>query len=845
MKLFRTIATVVLTLGITYAEGAPSRMRPIKVTAPDGSEMTVVATGDEHNHRFVDASTGRTVEWLPATAASKSTPAMRARAKSPAKVTSFPTIGEKRFLVVLVEFRNKKFKVNDPAGYFYRHLNERGFSDDAAKGCVAEYYEDCSDGKFRPVFDVIGPVTMSHDYAYYGSTGSDDSPAMKMVVEAVTMMDATVDFSLYDLNADGEVDNVYFYYTGLGQADGGDAQTIWPHSWDLESKSMQVTLDGVTVNAYACSPELDGSSKPNGIGTFCHEFGHVLGLPDLYASGYSDALHPANWSLMASGNYLDDGRTPPGLSSYERYELGWVQPKTLNYPLSVELSPLGNPDFDNAADYRCCRIDTERVNEYFLLENRQQSGWDTHLPGHGMLVWHIDYNPNIWDRNVVNQTPSHQYVDIVEANNATSHSQDAGFPFPGTSKVTSLTAETRPALRSWSGMAIDVPLTSIAESGTTVTFDALGGKTPVGAVTGLTVTAVGADFVSLKWDAATAAGRYDISVDGRFYGSVSETDATISGLQPQTSYEIAVAAADSYESGRAAVLTATTGTATFEFMSPANLEATEITESTATITWNAIEAEPSAEYFIDLSTRTFGTEETAVYQFDGRVLPDGWSASAYSWYSIAGYFGASAPAVALSIPSGQIALPSSADPVVAVSLFARAVSTDGAFLELVSGDASRILGRTDAIGKDGGIYSFDIESPFTEAAEISINSGANSGKIVVDDIEVTTRPVVDSLIASGIASDTPTSALLTGLQPATVYRATVFARTPDGRTSLRSEPLEFTTAESSAVETIWSDNIPGSPATYYRLDGTVVGQPSAPGFYIERRGTSTRKILIP
>lgn len=844
MQLFRTIATVVLTLGITYAEGAPSRMRPIKVTAPDGSEMTVVATGDEHNHRFVDASTGRTVEWLPATAASKSTPAMRARAKSPAKVTSFPTIGEKRFLVVLVEFKNKKFKVADPARYFHRHLNERGFSDDAAKGCVAEYYEDCSDGRFKPVFDVIGPVTMNHDYAFYGSSGTDDSPAMKMVVEAVNMIDGEVDFSHYDLNADGEVDNVYFYYAGLGQADGGDAQTIWPHSWDLESNSMQVTLDGVTVNAYACSPELDGSSKPNGIGTFCHEFGHVLGLPDLYASGYSDALHPANWSLMASGNYLDDGRTPPGLSSYERYELGWVEPKTLSYPLSVELSPLGTPDFDNRCDYRCCRIDTERVNEYFMLENRQKSGWDTHLPGHGMLVWHIDYNPNIWDRNVVNQTPSHQYVDIVEANNATSHSQDAGIPFPGTSKVTSFTAETRPALRSWSGMAIDVPLTSIAENGSTVTFDVLGGKTPVGAVTNLAITSVGADFISLQWETATAAERYDIAVDGNFYATVAETNATISGLKPQTAYEITIVGADAYETGRPATLTATTGTATFEFMSPTNLAAIDITESTATISWNSIEAEPAADYFIDLSTREFGTPETAVYQFDGRALPQGWSASGYSWYSIAGYFGASAPAVALSIPSGQIALPASSDPIVGVSLFARAVSTEGAFLELVSSDASGIFGRTDIVGKEGGTYSFAIGTPFAEAAVISINSDANSGKIVVDDIEVTTRPVVDKAVASGIASDTSTSTLLTGLKSATVYRATVFARTPDGRTSLRSEPLEFVTAESSAVEIIAADSNTDSPTTYYRLDGTEISRPEAPGFYIERRGSQSRKILL-
>ncbi len=841
MKLLRILTAVALTLGIAYAKGAPSRMRPIKATAPDGKEITVIAVGDEHNHRFVDAASGQTVEWLPEIASPKSTPAMRARAKSPAKVSSFPTLGEKRFLVVLVEFKNKKFKIADPAQYFNRHLNQRGFSEDAAKGCVAEYYEDCSDGKFRPVFDVAGPVTMSHDYAYYGSSSSDDSPAMKMVVEAVTALDSQIDFSTYDLNADGYVDNVYFYYAGLGQADGGDSQTIWPHSWDLESKSMQVTLDGVTVNAYACSPELDGSSKPNGIGTFCHEFGHVLGLPDLYASAYSNALHPAEWSLMASGNYVDDGRTPPGLSSYERYELGWVEPNILSYPLSVTLEPLGSPDFDNERDYRCCRIDTERVNEYFLLENRQQSGWDSYLPGHGMLVWHIDYNPNIWDRNVVNNTASHQYVDIVEANNATSHSQDAGFPFPGTSKATSFTAETRPALRSWSGMAIDVPLTEITEHGSLITFDALGGKTPVGAVANAEVTAVGADFISLKWDAATAAERYTVSVDGNMYASVTETNVTISGLLPQTTYNVTIEGVDAYESGRSAMLTVTTGSATFEFMSPNNLKVTDITSSSAVVSWDAIEAEPSADYFIDLSTRIFGDATTMIHSFDSRELPQGWTASAFSWYSISGYYGASAPAVALSIPSGQFALPSSPDPVTAVSLFARAVSAEGAFLGISSDAGAGNLGRTDAIGKEGGTYSFSIDAPFAGPALISINSKAGSGKIVVDDVAVTTRPVIDNIVASNLPSETSNSTMLRGLEPNTSYRVTVFARTADGSTSLRSEPLEFVTAGASAVDLIETDT---APASYYRLDGTAVTRPEAPGFYIERRGSSSRKILI-
>lgn len=830
----RLFATTLSALLMAQAWAAPSRMRPVTLTAPDGAAVLVVAVGDEHSHRYVDALSGEPVQWLPAVERAKSTPAMRARAKDQQKATSFPTRGDLPFLVVLVEFKNKAFSVADPAEYFDAHLNATGFARDGATGCVAEYYRDCSDELFRPVFDVYGPVTMSHDYAYYGSTSSSDANATRMVVEAVQALDGEVDFSRYDIDGDGYVDNVYFYYAGLGQADGGDSNTIWPHSWDLESNSITLTADGVTVNSYACSPELDGSHKPNGIGTFCHEFAHVLGLPDLYASAYSGALHPADWSLMASGNYLNDGRTPPALSAYERLELGWIEPKTLSYPLTVELPPLAVPDPDGDADFRVCRIDTERQNEYFLLENRQRTGWDTYLPGHGMLVWHIDYNPNIWDRNVVNNTPSHQYVDIVEANNATSHTQDAGFPFPGTARKTELTSTTSPALRSWSGQAIDVPITAITESGSAITFRALGGKTPVGRVTGARLTDEGPDFLTLAWDAAEAAEGYRVYVDSELALTCAQPAASITGLEPDTPYDITIEGYDAYESGRAMTITARTAKATFPFLSPAGLEVTGIGATSASIAWHPMDE--AVEYIVELSRVVTDKETSTSHGFDGRALPQGWTAAGQSWYSVAGYYGAAAPALSLSFPGGTVSTGTLAEPVVSISLFARASAMEDARLVVTTPQETA---TSAPVSKQGGILAVDLTEPTLGPIRISLTPADGTGRVVIDDVTLVTRVTSLQHCASARVSGTAHEA--TELLPGTAYSVTVAGVDNAGTASRPCEPAVFTTGSPSGIADINADD---TPARYFDLQGIPVTTPIRGGIYIRVKGTQATKVTI-
>ncbi|MDE6136360.1 MAG: M6 family metalloprotease domain-containing protein, partial [Muribaculaceae bacterium] len=371
--------------------------------------------------------------------------------------THFPSMGKQKGLVVLVEYTDTKFNTAyDPADYFARMLNEPGFSDYSATGSAVDFFRESSMGQFEPEFDVYGPITLSRNMAYYGGNdwyGNDSNP-QKMVIEACQQLDATVDFSQYDRDGDGYIDNVFVFYAGRGEASGGSADTVWPHSWDVSAaESVTYTFDGVILDHYACSNEWEGS-RPDGVGTFVHEFSHVMGLPDLYATSYTSAFTPGAWSAMDYGPYNNNGCTPPLYSAYERYSLGWIEPLPIGGPINATLYPIGT----NQAGI----IATGDPEEYFLVENRQQTGWDTYIPGHGMLVWHVDYDSYVWSRNVVNNTASHQYVDIEEADGIQSESTRAGDAFPGTSGKTSFTATTSPAMKTWAGKGLDFPITEIA-----------------------------------------------------------------------------------------------------------------------------------------------------------------------------------------------------------------------------------------------------------------------------------------------------------------------------------------------------------------------------------------------
>lgn len=465
----------------------------------------------------------------------------------------FPATGEQRAIVVLVEYADVEFTIGNPLDYFSRMLNEKGFSDFSGTGSAKDYFVENSGGRFIPTFDVFGPVKLSHNRSYYGgndSRGNDIRPEM-MVIEACQALDATVDFSQYDRDGDGFIDNVFIFYAGRGEASGGATETVWPHSWNIaQASSTPYIFDGVQLDYYACTNEWIGY-MPDGIGTFVHEFSHVMGLPDLYhTTNPAGAFTPGEWSVLDHGPYNNNGRTPPLYSAFERYALGWGIPVTIDKPQNATLPPLQSGSY--------AIIPTNTGNEFFLLENRQQNSWDKYIPGHGMLIWHIDYNTAVWTANRVNNNRTHQYVDLEEADGSQNPYSRDGDAFPGAAGITSFTDNTTPSMLTWSGTPLNTPLTEITEDADgTIRFKVKGGREPLQPVCALEPTDIGSTSFTACWKptkANAAAYRLDVYQKNngkptglRSYNVADASTFTVDGLQPDSRYYYTVSVTDALE----------------------------------------------------------------------------------------------------------------------------------------------------------------------------------------------------------------------------------------------------------------------------------------------------------
>ncbi|MCM1489972.1 MAG: M6 family metalloprotease domain-containing protein [Muribaculum sp.] len=384
--------------------------------------------------------------------------------------SSFPVLGEQKGLVILVEYDDVKFEYGDYE-YFNRMLNEEGFSDHGSLGSARDWFIENSGGKFLPDFDVFGPVTLPNKRKYYGGNDvyGSDKRAHEMVIHACDSLDGKVDFTQYDRDGDGKIDNVFVFYAGKGEHDSNIANAVWPHSWEISVAEPDTTYiyDGVVLDHYACTCEYpSGYKRPDGIGTFVHEFSHVMGLPDLYVTTYTSGFTPGAWSVLDQGPYNNDRLTPPNYSSYEKTALGWID------MLPMEEGPLELEDFTSTN--KAYVLPTERKNEFYFFENRQQIGNDAYLPYHGMLVWRVDYSKNHWDMNTVNNTASHQRVDLIEADNKKTEATRKGDPFPGIDNITEFTFETAPKLESWSKKELAFDIKNIVETEDgLITFDAV------------------------------------------------------------------------------------------------------------------------------------------------------------------------------------------------------------------------------------------------------------------------------------------------------------------------------------------------------------------------------------
>jgi len=339
-------------------------------------------------------------------------------------------------LVILVEFPTQRFVTPNSAQQFSNLLNQKGHNDNGATGSAADYFEASTAGLFQPQFDVVGPYTLPYDYAYYGANiSSKDGRPRDMIKHACEAANADVDFKKYDADANGNVDNVFVIYAGYNEAEGGGTSTIWPHHWNLAPK---LSVDGVYVYSYACTSELRGNSDAQmcGIGTFVHEFSHVLGLPDLYTTNGAGHYTLGSWDVMDRGSYNNNSNTPPSFSAYERFYLGYLTPKQLSRTQMVVQEPLieSNRAYLVAASGHNLNPTTPSPAQFYLLENRQLVGWDSvALPGHGLLITRINYKATRWNSNAVNNYATDMGVDIIEADQLPENL--AGDPFPGDEEI--------------------------------------------------------------------------------------------------------------------------------------------------------------------------------------------------------------------------------------------------------------------------------------------------------------------------------------------------------------------------------------------------------------------------
>lgn len=355
-------------------------------------------------------------------------------------------VGSKKGLVILVNFANLEMTSNSAHRDFDNLFNLQGYSENNSVGSVHDYFYDQSYGKFDLKFDVVGPVTLSYNYGYYGANSEingTDQNVREMVLEACHLVDEQVNFKDYDWDGDGEVEQVFLIYAGYGEHAGAPANTIWPHKSILGSNA--ITLDGVKINTYACSCELNGMSgtKMCGIGTPCHEFSHCLGLPDLYDTDYSGAFGMSYWDVMNSGSHsgpTNNGEVPYGYSAYERWFAGWLEPKEITSTQHIDA--LAN--VEDTPDAYIIYNQGNR-NECYILENHQASKWFQYVRSyrdmHGLMITHVDYDQKAWATNTVNPDLKHQRMSIVPADNSYGETEKElrGDLFPGSNGIQWLT----------------------------------------------------------------------------------------------------------------------------------------------------------------------------------------------------------------------------------------------------------------------------------------------------------------------------------------------------------------------------------------------------------------------
>ena len=903
-------ATLAILLAVFLQQGVmaiPADPQPKTVRQPGGTTLTVLMRGDEHGHVLLSEdgfpliynTSKRQFEFarlsknkLVASGISASNPNQRnAQAKAYVAsadrqqmlkasltagmarpkvrrtytepngythpmISNFPTMGHMKTLCLLIQFSDVKFSsISNPQEFYTNLLNQKGFTySNGANGSVRDFYNDASMGMFDPEWDVVGPITLSNAATYYGTDSpSQDAHMGEAVKEAVEKAhDMGVDFSQYDYDNDGVVDNIAIIYAGYGEADDPNGKEfIWPHAANMEENwGISIAEDGKKISHYFCSNEVrynsDANVKvPTGIGTVVHEFGHVLGLPDLYDVSYNMVSSMLQyglyyWDTMAAGSYSNNMNTPPTFSSYERMVLGWMKPQDVSADIdSIACLP------NLAESNKALRVKVPGTDsEYFMLEYRQQKGWDKYIYDHGLLVWHIDEVDSLWKRNTINIDPTHQHVDLVEVTGKQDNNpiNDA---LPGTNGITSL------ALTAWNGSLVP-DLDDVSEADDTVKVLFSPSNFLLAPPQEVKATVLTDSTLTWAWGPVGDASSYlvrtymlnddgtETNADTTVVKVGEPTSLSLPTVEPDTEYGIDVTARRGSYASAATKGTARTLVLPFAKRRPSGVTVADLSASGFTAHWNALDDADS--YELTLSSLAYGSNLVSKsYDFSGRAdgMPALWQTNSDSYFAVKGYYGNASPSLRLATDSAYLQVAFGESITDSISFWCRS-SREGNTIEvktLHDGQWSTVA--TEPVSTTAQTLCLATNG----ADAVSLVLHRTSGYVVIDDVEARCHCLEHTPVAGHDRQNVGnTLSYAYSHLPQGNYVLTLRG-VHNGQYSLSAPETPVTLSATTGITNV-SDAAEGT-AVIYQLNGAkaMKGQ-LANGVYIVKKRGKVRKMIV-